>query len=402
MARTQKPKEKLTERTIQGLKVPTRGNRIHYDKEIPGFGVRITSNGAISFVLNYRIHGRERRYTIGRHPEMNASASRAEALKLRQQIQKGEDPLAARANERTAPTVGDLAADYLKRYAEIHKRRLSIREDKYMLRAVILPKLARLKADAVERRDIESLHHSFKATPYRANRVLSLLSKMFSLAVEWKWRPDNPVRGIPRYLEDKRERWLSTDELSRLLKALKGHPDQLSANAIQLLTLTGARKTEVLAATWDHFDLERAVWTKPSHHTKQKRPEHVPLGSTATELLLSMKRRSEGKHLFPGRIPGEPLKDLKTFWKHLCRKAKIPNARINDLRHTYASHLVSSGLSLPVIGKLLGHTQPQTTARYAHLADSPLREATNRFAAICENRGKRARRKSVAKKGNRA
>ncbi len=382
MTRTQKPKEKLTERTIKGLKVPTEGNRIHYDKEIPGFGVRITPNGAISFVLNYRIHGRERRYTIGRHPEINASASRAEALNLRQQIQKGEDPLSARVNERGAPTVRDLAEDYLSRYAVIHKRALSIRDDRYMLRGVILPKIARLKVTSVERRDIENLHHSFKATPYRANRVLSLLSKMFSLAVEWKWRPDNPVRGIPRYLEDKRERWLSTEELRRLLKALEGHPDQLSANAIRLLILTGARKTEVLAATWDHFDLERAVWTKPSHHTKQKRPEHFPLGSTTTELLLSMKRKSEGEYLFPGRIPEEPLKDLNKFWKHLCRKAKIPNARINDLRHTYASHLVSSGLSLPLIGKLLGHTQPQTTARYAHLADSSLREATNQFGTM--------------------
>ncbi len=394
MTRTQKPKEKLTERTIKGLKVPTEGNRIHYDKEIPGFGVRITSNGAISFVLNYRIHGRERRYTIGRHPEMNASASRAKALELRQQIQKGEDPLSARVNERAAPTVGDLAADYLKQYAEIHKRLSSIRGDKYMLQAVILPKLARLKVDAVERRDIESLHNSFKATPYRANRILSLLSKMFSLAVEWKWRTDNPVRGIPRYLEDKRERWLSTEELRRMLKALEGHPDQVSANAVRLLTLTGSRKTEVLAATWDHFDLERAVWTKPSHHTKQKRPEHVPLGSTTTRLLLSMKRKSEGEYLFPGRVQGEPLKDLKIFWKHLCREAKIPNTRINDLRHTYASHLVSSGLSLPLIGKLLGHTQPQTTARYAHMADSSLREATNQFGAMYQMIGKKKVKRS--------
>ena len=380
---------KITDKNILKLGKPAQGNRVYYDSEVRGFGVRITSNGAISFVLNYRIHGRERRYTIGRHPEMNASASRAEALELRQQIQKGEDPLSARVNERAAPTVGDLAADYLKQYAEIHKRRSSIRGDKYMLQAVILPKLARLKVNAVERRDIESLHNSFKATPYRANRILSLLSKMFSLAVEWEWRSNNPVRGIPRYLEDKRERWLSTEELKRLLKALEGHPDQLSANAIRLLTLTGSRKTEVLAATWDQFDFDRAVWTKSSHHTKQKRPEHVPLGSAAMELLLSMKRTSDGKYLFPGQIPGGPLKNLKAFWKDVCRRAKLSNARINDLRHTYASHLVSSGLSLPLIGKLLGHTQPQTTARYAHLADSPLREATNQFGAMYQKIGKK-------------
>ena len=151
---------------------------------------------------------------------------------------------------------------------------------------------------------------------------------------------------------------------------------------VRLLTLTGARKGEVLSATWDQFDFERGVWTKPSLHTKEKRTEHIPLEAAAVDLLTSMKRGATGQYLFPGRVSGEHLKDVERFWEDVCRKAKISNAWINDLRHTYASHLASSGLSLPLTGKLLGHTQPGTTARYAHFADSPLREATNQFGTL--------------------
>ncbi len=197
---------------------------------IPGFGVRITSNGTIAFVFNYRTLGRERRYTIGRYPEWSATASQDETLDLRKRIQKQEDPLVNRTREREAPLVSDLAADYLSRHADIYKRRLSVRDDKYMLQGVILPKIGQLKVQAVERRDIENLHQLLKASPYRANRVLSLLSKMFSLASGWGWETKNPVRGIPRFAEDKRERWFSVDELKRLLSALETHPDQGSAN----------------------------------------------------------------------------------------------------------------------------------------------------------------------------
>jgi len=130
------------------------------------------------------------------------------------------------------------------------------------------------------------------------------------------------------------------------------------------------------------FNLELGVWTKPSHHTKQKRTEHVPLSTPAVQLLVSMKERSDSPYLFPGEVPGKPTQEIKRVWMALCKQAHLKNVRLHDLRHTYARHLVSSGMSLPIVGRLLGHTQPQTTARYAHLADDPLRQATNRFASI--------------------
>jgi len=252
-----------------------------------------------------------------------------------------------------------------------------------MLNNIILPRLGGRKVAEVSRRDIEPLLLSLKATPYRSNRVRALLSKMFSLAEAWEWRTDHPVKTIGKFQEQKRDRWLKDGELARLFSVLEAHPNERAANAIRLLLLTGARRGEVLSATWDQFELERGVWTKPAHTTKQKRAEHVPLSAQALALLITIKQstESESPYVFPGKKPGKPLSDIKRFWKVACEQAGLENVRLHDLRHTFASHLVSSGMSLAIVGRLLGHTQPQTTHRYAHLADDPLRAATDRFGA---------------------
>jgi integrase len=217
--------------------------------------------------------------------------------------------------------------------------------------------------------------------PYQANRLLALISKMLNLAVEWGWRRDNPAKGIQRYREEKRDRWLTDEELSRLVRVLEKHPNIRAANVVRLQLLTGARMGEVPKAERKDFDLDRGVWTKPSHHTKQKQREHVPLSRPAQDLVSSIVARTEPDtpYLFPGNIPGEPLQDIKKFWSMVMREADIENYRRHDNRHTFASHLVSSGLSLEIVGRLLGHTNPTTTQRYAHLADDPLRLATARF-----------------------
>jgi integrase len=210
----------------------------------------------------------------------------------------------------------------------------------------------------------------------------------------------NPAAGISRFHEEKRERWLSEEEFERLVVAMQEYPDRSAAeadvsekqreflrkearramNAIRLTVVTGCRKGEALTAKWTDFDFARGVWTKPSHHTKQKRVEHVPLNKQALALLESLPRN--GEYLFPGRREGAHLTDLKGPWAKVSEVAKLFGVRIHDLRHSFASHLVSSGASLPIVGKLLGHTQPQTTARYAHLADNPLREASNRIVSF--------------------
>jgi integrase len=391
--------KRIVQRAIEKLTAPEAGNRISWDSEIPGFGVRVTAAGAVSFVLDYRIHGRHRRVTIGRHPELTATAARERARKLKGRIEDGHDPLEEREQDRSQPTVGELATEYLERYAVTHKRPSSLRHDRQMINAIIRQRIGALRLAAVGKRDIEALHASLKATPYQANRVLALLSKMFSVAIEWGWRADNPAKGIQRFHEDRRERWLSAEELHQFTGALDTYHDQNAANALRLLLLTGARASEVLKADWTQFDLERAVWTKPSHHTKQKKIEHVPLSPPALELLSAMKPKGATGPLFLGRTGSKARVSLRRPWVQACKAAGLaeaitlqgkrrtitrykPTVRIHDLRHSYASHLVSNGVSLQIVGKLLGHTQPQTTQRYAHLSDGALRDATNRFGKI--------------------
>jgi integrase len=398
--------EKITQRNVKQLTPPKHGNRVHYDKEIPGFGVRITSAGAVSFVLNYHIHGRERRYTIGRHPEWTAIAARERAMQLRVGINDGFDPLKEREQERSAPTVQELAAEFFERHVVAHKRPSSMRNDREMLQGIILPKLGQLRVQSVSKRDLEDLHQKLKATPYRANRVLALLSKMFSLACEWGWCATNPAKGIERFHEDQRERWLTAKELHRFAEALDAYLDQNAADALRLLLLTGAREGEVLKADWPQFDLGRGVWTKPSHHTKEKKIEHVPLSAAALDLLRRMKQNGGATGpLFPG-TNGKPRVTLRRPWVQVCKAAALadvvtlqgkrraitryrPTIRIHDLRHSFASHLVSNGVSLHIVGKLLGHTQSETTQRYAHVADEALRDASNRFGDIFQTAGKK-------------
>jgi integrase len=381
---------RITDTLVKALaapsKLPAKGNKITYDTEAQGFGVRTTAAGAQRFILNYRTRaGRERRFTIGPFPDWTVKAAREEARRLRALIDLGGDPLAEIEAGRDAPTVADLC----RRYEDEHlprKRPRSAEEDRTLIRTRILPALGSIKVADVTYNDIDGLHRNItkQGKPYRANRTVSLLSKMFSLAsTKWKLRPDNPCRGIERNSEQPRERYLSADELSRLSEVLAEHTNREAADAIRLLLLTGARRNEVLSATWAQFDLTNGLWTKPSSHTKQKRLHHVPLSPPALELLVKLRERSTSEYVFPGKDGHRISLDA---WKAIRKAARLNGVRLHDLRHTFASILASGGASLPMIGKLLGHSNVGTTARYAHLAVDPLRELTTRVGAIVTGR----------------
>jgi integrase len=417
--------EKLTDRIAKSIVPPAEGQGIYYDGEVKGFGLRITKAGARAFVLNYRIRGIERRLTIGSFPDWGVSAAREEAKRLKRLVDQGRDPMGERHDERAAPTVNDLLDRYLADHAP-RKRERSRREDESLIAQWIRPELGKKKVADVRHGDIEKLHRKITGTgtPIRANRAAALLSKAFSLAIRWEMRADNPATGLERNAEEKRNRYLAGDELRRLTEALIVYPagakDELSrrrerqaaADAIRLLLLTGARRSEVLGATWAQFDFEEGVWTKPAAATKQKREHRVPLSAPARQLLSEMKAAADRRaalspFLFPVRriarrdttanrgegapdrrqAPPGHMVEIKGSWAAICKLAQLSGVRVHDLRHTYASVLASAGLSLPVIGALLGHTQPGTTARYAHLFDDPLRAATERVGAIVTGNG---------------
>lgn len=311
---------------------------------------------------------------------MTAEQARETAAQLALEVSLGRDPLDDR--QETAPkghTLERLCAEYIELYAKINKRAKSIKDDCSMITSLILPAVGKKKLEQINSHDLQRLHGDLKDRPYLANRVRALLSKMFNLAIEWGWHTYNPALSINKYQEAKRTRWLDHEELKRLWEALESYPCPRVVTVIRLLILTGARKGEVVSATWDQFNLEKGVWTKPAHTTKQKREEHLPLSGQTISLLKEWKEQSSITYLFPGKVEGQSLQDIKKAWATIRTSAGLSGVRLHDLRHTHASHLVSSGLSLSIVGKLLGHTHTSTTQRYAHLADEPLRQAASLF-----------------------
>ena len=408
--------ERITDKLVRELELPAKGNRIVYDDRVSGFGIRITSGGSRSFVLNYRnSEGVERRLTIGPYGrnEWSVEAARKRAGDLKKNISNGGDPLAEKVEARGAASVAGLCDRYIDDHLP-RKRPSSQRDDKAMITKIIRPKLGNQKVAGVTHLDIDKLHRAMKATPYRANRVLSLLSKMFALSIRYGWRPDNPCQGVERFHEEKRTRYLNTKEISRLVKVLADYPEiraakveqkhkdpdairsrervwgLKTANVVRLCLLTGCRVGEALNATWSQLDLEGDIWIKPGATTKQGTEHRAPLSGAAVLLVKDILAaapkdeddKPESPYVFPGRTPDQPLNNLKRDWGTIRKTAKIEDVRMHDLRHTYASILVSTGASLPLIGALLGHTQVATTARYAHLFDDPLRKAADEVGYI--------------------
>ncbi|HEV3073406.1 MAG TPA: tyrosine-type recombinase/integrase [Thermoanaerobaculia bacterium] len=371
---------KLTKRTVDALKPRPGRDLVVFDSEVSGFGVRIKPSGRKSYLIQYRnAGGRSRRLTIAGHGRMTAEEARDEAKQLLAAAARGQDPAEDRHRALRAPTVAQLAALYLERHARPRKK--TAIADESMLRRYVLPAFGARKVEAITRGDVARLHHELGDKPLAANRVLALISVMFNLAESWGLRApaSNPCRHLKRYPERKRDRFLSAEEVQRLGEALleaQGieHPSALAA--IRLLLLTGARKSEILTLKWEHVDLERYALRLPDSKTGAK---VIALGGAAAALLARLDRREGNPYVCWGNSDGGHFIGLQHVWQRIRRRARLPEVRLHDARHSYASFGAAAGLGLPVIGALLGHKQPITTARYAHLANDPLRAAADRI-----------------------
>ena len=372
---------KLTKRTVDRLASDGR-DRFYWDSELPGFGLRIRASGRKYYVVQFRTKGRERRMTLGRHGTLTPEAARRHAITLIAEARDGIDPAAESDAARLKVTMNSLAARFLEEHVATHCKASTARDYRSLIRLYIEPRFATREVTDIERRDIAALHHDLRALPYQANRTLAILSKMFNLAELWGLRPDglNPCRHVKRYKEKARERFLSQVEIARLGYVLDvidedGSETRSAVTAIRLLMLTGCRLSEIQTLRWEHVDLEAGELHLPDTKTGSR---IVPLAPAAVRLLANLTRDPENPWVIAGKKPGTHLTDLQHPWQRMRARAGLDNVRIHDLRHAFASRAVALGESLPIIGKLLGHTQVQTTARYAHLARDTVKASASR------------------------
>jgi integrase len=369
---------------------------------VTGFGLRIHAGGKRSFFINYRADGRERRLTIGAYPRWSVSAARERAKELRKRIEKGEDPAGEKRARREAPTIADLIERYITEHLPTKTEGPVRQNDEKRMLAEVGKRLGQhTKVADIHDGDIRKMHADITASgrPVRANRILAVASKMFSLSLtsmageNRPWRnaaEGNPCKGVARNREEAKERFYGQAELAAISDALAAYPGQTTADCVRLIMLTGARPGEAMQAKWEEMDAEPGYWIKPSAHTKQRRQHKLPLAPPAIELVERMRneRRNGAVWVFPGPEPGKPIIALWHIWHFVRDRAGLgKDARLYDLRHSFASVGAGGGLSLPIIGKLLGHTQSRTTERYAHLASDVLREAAARIGGAIAGAG---------------
>jgi len=391
---------RLTKRTVEAVSLSNK-DIILRDSEIKGFLCKVTPKGRRVYMLNYRTKdGQERRPSIGVHGEITCDQARGIAQDWKALIAKGGDPSADKRSSRQSPTIAELCDRYMHEYAAGRKKASSLRNDDQMIRRFILPAIGARKVSSITTDDINRIHNQLRPTPYQANRVLALLSKMFSLAEAWNViaQGSNPTKYVEKFPEEKRERYLNTEELERLGAMLNeaeadGSEQPEVIAAIKLLLMTGCRLGEVLNLRWDEVMWEQGLLRLPETKTGS---QFRPVGKAVLSYLESLPWKDELEHVIPGRDKTKPLVNLSKPWGRIRDRAGLSDVRIHDLRHTHASAAAGSGLSLPIIGRLLGHTQASTTQRYAHLANDPVSEAadnvSNRISSILDGSTGRIRR----------
>lgn len=417
MSAKQSAATRITKRTVDTAALSD-GRYIIWDSELRGFGVRVEPAGTKTYLVRYRPKGHgasapKRFVTIGRHGTLTTDEARTQARIVLGKVAQGEDPAAETIRSKGAKTLGEMAKAFLEQHVAAKRKPRTEEHYRYILESLVLPRFERRRAESITRADFSQAHYELRETPANANRMLAVVSSLYSFAALNGFVPErcNPVRGIEKYPEQGRERYLSTEELRRLGDALAlaetdGIPwstdpdmppskhlpikpenravriDVYAAGAIRLLLLTGCRKSEILNLEWNHVDFDRGLLLLPDSKTGKK---VVVLSAAAREVLTALPRKIDvigsrqfiNRYVIAGDLPDQRRTDLKRPWKLVSEHAGLTCVRLHDLRHTFAATGAGASLGLPIIGKLLGHTQAQTTARYAHLDAEPMRHAAD-------------------------
>ena len=385
---------KINKRLVDSLQADPDRDVVVWDSELRGFGVRVKPSGRKTYILQYRnAYGRSRRTTLGKHSVLTCRQAREAAIQGLADVTKGEDPAEERQSRRKGMTMRELADRYVEEHLVPKRKPTTVREWRRLLRTTILPRIGNRKVVALSRNDVERLHRSLARTPTTANRAVSVVSAMLGFAERRELRPqgNNPCALIERYPEKPRDRFLSTDELARLGKALNeaerdntAHPSAILA--IRLLTLTGMRRSEVLDLKWKAVDFERSCLLLEDSKTGRKR---VPLAPPALQLLAAANECASNPYVCWGRRKRARLVGLQKVWERIREAAGIEEVRLHDLRHTFASFGAMEGIGLFLIGKVLGHKQTSTTERYAHIGPDPVHMAASaigeRVAALLQS-----------------
>lgn len=369
-------------RNIEALE-PDPNRRTHYyDTQVPGLELMVYPSGTKTF-FSYRRLGREAiRVKIGRHPEVTPDQARKRATQLNAEIASGNDPRQPIRDARAELTLAEFFEIYLDRHAR--QRKKSWKEDERMF-ARYLMKLRSRQLSQIERRDVERIHSNIgKRAPYQANRVMALMRVIFNKASAWGYfSGDNPAKGIEKFREIPRERFLQEEEMESFFKAVAEEPNSAVRDVVFLLLQTGARISNVLSARWEdiHLDAKKPRWEIPE--TKSGYPVKIGLVEEAVELLRQRRIEvGDSPWVFPAqgkaKNRGSHMTDIKSGWTRILDRAGIEKLRLHDLRRTFGSWQAITGASLPVIGRSLGHRSPAMTQIYARLTEDPVQASRQR------------------------
>ncbi len=353
------PQIKFTDRKIANLPKPTKGQVDYFDQGERGFGIRASVGGTKTWFVKYVYHGRQRRMTLAQYPAVRLAQARKTALNVKNDVAKGIDPATKKQADRAAPTLKELADEYLERHAK--KRKRSWREDERIINTYLKEWHDRKAGDISRREVISLLDDIADRAPVQANRVLSLLRKLYNFGLIRERVEANPAHKVPAPgTEVERDRIYEADEMRKLWETFQG----ATGDIYKLILITGQRQSEVAGMRWDELDFDDASWTVPGERMKSKRVHLVPLSSIALEVLRNVPRVSD-KHVFPSPTrPDQSIANLGKAAKRIKQQSGIADFRSHDLRRTCGSNITKRGFSRFIMDRVLGHLEPGVGARY--------------------------------------